>query len=162
MAQPTNKSFLSPVGFVFNINRMPAVTYFCISSNIPELSLPPIDTFNPFIKIPVPGKKLEFGTLNIRFRIDEDMKNYIEIYDWLLFLGFPDSFDQRKTGESVYSDASLIVTTAASTPNLEVKFVDMFPISLSATEFDTDQADIEYLVGSASFSFRKYELTRIV
>lgn len=162
-SQPANKSFLSPIGFKFVIKRMPHVNYFCTTANIPEISLPTVEQFSPFIKQPRPSTKLEFGSFNIRFRIDEDMKNFREIYDWLLFLGFPDNFSQRATPNvDVYSDASMIITTASFTPNLEVKFFDLFPISVNANEFDIDQSDIEYLTADASFAFRKYELTDVV
>lgn len=161
-SQPKNQSFLSPIGFKFVIQRMPHVNYFCTSANMPEITLPAVETHSPFVKQPRPSTKLDFGALNLRFRIDEDMKNYREIYDWLIFMGFPDKFEQRdQEGTTVYSDASLIITTAAFKPNIEIKFVDLFPISMNANEFDIDQTDIEYLTADASFAFRKYELTDI-
>ena len=36
---PSNKNFLSPVGFKFVIGRTPNVDYFCQSASIPEVSL---------------------------------------------------------------------------------------------------------------------------
>ena len=51
-----NKSFLSPVGFKFVINKLPHVSYFCTAANIPDMTLGQIDTVdNTFIKLPVPG-----------------------------------------------------------------------------------------------------------
>ena len=168
-SQPENKSFLSPIGFKFTIQRLPHVNYFCTSVELPEISIGQITTIqNPFIRLPVPGDKLDFGLLNIRFRVDEDMKNFQEIYDWLIALGFPDNFAQRgaiqrtttNVGE-VYSDGSLILTTAQFQPNIEVKFTDMYPTSLSAVQFDIERTDIEYLQADVNFAFRKYELTTI-
>jgi hypothetical protein len=169
-SQPDNKSFLSPIGFRFAIKRLPHVNYFCTSAEIPDISMGQIDTVeNTFIKLPVPGDKLTFGLLNLRFRVDEDMKNFQEIYDWLIGLGYPDNFTQSaaiRTGiqaqGEVYSDGSLIVTTASFQPNIEVKFVDMYPVSLSAVAFNLEQSDIEYLQADVNFAYRKYELTTIV
>jgi len=167
--QPSNKSFLSPIGFKFVLNKLPHVTYFCTSAEIPDISMGQIDTVeNTFIKLPVPGDKLQFGLLNIRFRVDEDLKNFQEIYDWLIGLGYPDNFEQRANisrgiqniGE-VYSDGSLVVTTASYKPNVEIKFVDMYPVSLSAVPFNIEATDIDYVQADVNFAYRKYELTTI-
>lgn len=169
-SQPENKSFLSPIGFRFSIQRLPHVNYFCTSTSIPDLTMGQIDTVeNTFIKLPVPGDKLLFGLLNLRFRVDEDLKNFQEIYDWLIGLGYPDNFSQsqairtgiQEQGE-VYSDGSLIVTTGSMKPNIEVKFIDMYPVSLSSVEFNLEQDDITYLQADVNFAYRKYELTTIV
>lgn len=170
-SQPDNKSFLSPIGFKFSIRRLPHVNYFCTSASIPDISMGAIDTVdNTFIKLPIPGDKLTFGLLTLRFRVDEDLKNFQEIYDWMIGLGYPDNFAQygaiarqgvQNIGE-VYSDGSLIVTTAAFKPNVEVRFIDMYPVQLSALEFNIEQTDIEYLLADVSFAYRKYDLTTIV
>jgi hypothetical protein len=167
--QPDNKSFLSPIGFKFVLQRLPHVTYFCTSAELPEISMGQIDTVeNTFIKLPVPGDKLTFGLLNLRFRVDEDMKNFQEIYDWLIGLGYPDNFAQyenisrgiQSVGE-VYSDGSLIITTASYKPNIEVKFTDMYPVSLTSLSFGIDAEDVDYLQADVNFAYRKYELITI-
>ena len=164
-----NKSFLSPIGFKFLIQKLPTVNYFCTSANIPEMTLGQIDTVdNTFIKLPVPGDKLTFGLITVRFRVDEDLKNYQEVYDWMIGLGYPDNFQQRSSlqqgvqrqGE-VYSDASLIITTAAYKPNIEVKFIDAYPVSIAMPEFDIEQTTVTPMVADATFAYRKYELNKI-
>jgi len=169
-SQPSNKSFLSPIGFKFSIKRLPHVNYFCTSAELPDITLGQVDTVeNTFIKLPVPGDKLVFSALNLRFRVDEDMNNFREIYDWLIGLGYPDNFDQSlaiRTGiqaqGETYSDGSLIITTSNFQPNIEVKFIDMYPVSLSAVSFNIEQTDVDYLQADVNFAYRKYELTTIV
>ena len=172
-SQPDNQNFLSPVGFKFTIQRLPHINYFCTSASIPDLTMGQIDTVeNTFIKLPVPGDKLVFGLLNLTFRIDEDLKNFQEIYNWMIGLGFPDNFSQsaalRNTNPNrlppgdTYSDGSLLVTTASYKPNIEVKFTDMYPVSLSSVDFNLEAQDITYLQGTVNFAYRKYELTTIV
>lgn len=171
-SQPENKSFLSPIGFKFAIKRLPHVNYFCTSAELPSISMGQIDTVeNTFIKLPVPGDKLTFDLLNLRFRVDEDLKNFQEIYDWLIGLGYPDNFTQSAALRSgngllpqgdVYSDGSLIITTSAFQPNIEVKFIDMYPVSLSSVSFNIEQTDVDYLQADVNFAYRKYELTTIV
>jgi len=162
---PDNKNFLSPIGFQFAIQRLPNVNYFCTSANIPEMTMGAADLQNPFSKMPMPGEKLEFGDLTLRFRVDEDMKNYKEIYNWMMGLGFPDTFGQRATLDRsttdmglVFSDASLLILTNQYKPNIDIHFVDMYPISLSGVEFNVEQGDVEYLNADVTFSYRKYDL----
>ena len=166
---PENLSFLSPTGFKFSIQKLPHVNYFCTSASIPDITLGQVDQENIFIKIPVPGDKLVFSPLELRFSIDEDLKNFKEIYDWLEGLGYPDNFQQRANLQSalqqnnantgtVYSDGTLIVTTAQYQPNISVNFIDLYPVSLGGLEFNTQSTDVEYLQGSVSFAYRKYSI----
>ena len=166
---PDNLSFLSPTGFKFAIQKLPHVNYFCTSADIPDITLGQVDQENLFIRIPVPGDKLAFSPLNLSFAIDEDMKYFKEIYDWLIGLGYPDNFQQIANLQSalqerneqtglVYSDGSMIITTAQYQPNIIVNFIDLYPISIGGLEFSTQSTDIEYLQGSVSFNYRKYTL----
>tara|TARA_B000000532_G_C18864109_1_gene405446 strand:+ start:364 stop:897 length:534 start_codon:yes stop_codon:yes gene_type:complete len=166
---PDNLSFLSPTGFKFSIQKLPHVNYFCTSATIPDITLGQVDQDNLFIKIPVPGDKLTFSPLELRFQVDEDMKNFKEIYDWLEGLGYPDNFQQRANLQAAlqatnthagktHSDGSLLVTTAQYQPNIEIKFIDLYPISIGGLEFNVQNSEVEYLQGSVSFAYRKYSI----
>ncbi len=160
--EPTNKSLLSPIGFRFQIQKLPHVNYFCTAASIPDMSLGRIDTVtNPFNKLPIAGDKMEFSDLSLKFRVDEDMKNYREIVDWMTGLGFPDNYEQRKLLTEPYSDASLIIMTSQYQPNIEVKFIDLYPTNIASLEFDISQSDIEYLTGDVTFTYRSYQITSI-
>lgn len=170
--QPDNQNFLSPIGFQFSIQKLPNVNYFCTAATIPEMSMGTIDTLDtPFVKMPQPGDKIAFGDFSLRFRVDEDMKNFTEIYDWIISLGYPDNFEQRApwqranpqatASETVFSDASLIIMTNQYKPNIEVKFTDCYPIALSGVQFDVEQNDVDYLSADVSFVYRRYTLSTI-
>ena len=168
--QPSNPSFLSPLGFKLQIKKLPTVNYFIQSVNIPSVSLGTADAETPFVKIPFPGTKLTFGNLQVTFKVDEDMKNYMEIYDWLKGVGFPDNFAQYTnvagaalaSGDGVYSDISLIVMTSAMNPNMEVTFFDCFPVDLSELNFDSTSADVEYITATVSFANRRFDIKALI
>ena len=152
---PDNKNFLSPIGFQFAIQRLPNVNYFCTSASIPEISMGEVETPNPFIRLPNPGEKLAFGQLQLQFRVDEDLKNFQELSDWLVELGYPDELQQRANMQTQYgitSDASLLITTNQYKANVDVKFVDLYATSLSAVEFNIEQGDVEYLNAKVTFA----------
>lgn len=167
---PENKNFLSPIGFQFAIQKLPHVTYFCTNATIPAVTMGQIETLeNPFVRLPIPGEKLQYGDFSVRFRIDEDLKNYQEIYDWMLTLGYPDNFDQaatrqrasNKPGATVYSDASMIITTNQYKPNVNVKFIDLYPTSISGVDFTVEETDVQYLLADVTFRYRKFELSTV-
>ena len=85
--QPDNNNFLSPLGCRFIVKKLPLVNFYCQSASFPSVSLQETETPNPLVRIPLAGTKLTYAPLDIRFRVDEDMKNYLEIYNWMQGLG---------------------------------------------------------------------------
>lgn len=170
--QPSNLNYLRPLGFKLNFERLPNVTYFCQSANLPTINLGVATQATPFIDMPVPGDKMTFDDLVVRFMVDEDMKNYIEMTNWIIGLGFPESRDQfinitnkgrrfnspsdSNTGE--YGDATLTILTSDNLPNIQVKLQDCFPTSLSGLEFDISQGNTQYFQASATFKIRQYQI----
>ena len=76
---PSNKNFLSPVGFKFVIGRTPNVDYFCQSASIPEVNIGVREVPTPVKDYSVPGDKMTFGDLNLRFLVNEDLDNYLSL-----------------------------------------------------------------------------------
>ena len=168
--QVKNKNFLNPTGFKFILNRAPKVVFFSNQANIPGLNLGTADQTTYLTDIPVPGDKLQFQDLNLRFLVDEDLENYLEIQHWLRGLGFPDSLKEIYEWQSnnpnapsstlnYTSDGTLNVLSSSSTPNFKVKFLDMFPVSLSDLDFDATDSDIDYLTANVTFKYTIYNIT---
>jgi hypothetical protein len=164
--QPTNQNFLSPLGFKLQVKKTPHVNYFVQSVNIPSVSLGTAEADTPFTKLPFPGTKLTFGNLQVTFKVDEDMANYLEIYTWLRGVGFPDNFAQYTniagaaltSGEGVFSDITLVVLDSAMNPNIEVTFFDCFPVDLSSIDLDSTSGDVQYVTATVTFANRRFEI----
>lgn len=170
--EPNNQNYLSPLGFRFQLSRTPKTNYFVQSVTLPSVSLGQFDLDDPFVKLPLPGTKLTYDTLNISFIVNEDMENYLEIYNWLKGLGFPESYSQYSALSSqapdlapkatdVYSDASLMVMSSNHNPNIKINFQEMFPISLSDLTFDSTLSDVEYLKATVTFRYRLYTIEKL-
>jgi len=163
---PTNKNFLSPLGFRFFIKKTPGVNYFVQSASIPSISLGTAQVSTPFVRVPFPGEKLEFGDFTITFRVDEELKNYLELYNWMYGLGKPKSFEESKAlygapgmGNGPISDATLIVLNSAKNPVITINFVNMFPSMLSELVFDTRQTSVNYVDCAATFTYESFTFT---
>ena len=171
-SQIENRNFLSPTGFRFSLRRSPKVAFFCNQANIPAMTLGVTEQATYLKNIPVPGDKIEFGDLTLRFLVDEDLKNYMEIQNWIRGLGYPDSlaeFDRLdKEGEifgryagdqdKIYSDGTLSVLTNSLVPQFQIFFKDLFPYDLSTLTFDATQTDQEYFTADVSFKYTIYTI----
>ena len=168
--QPNNKNFLSPLGFRFVMQRAPHLVYFCQSATLPTITLTETQQANPMAELFLPGEHVVFEPFNIRFRVDEDMKNYMEIYDWMIALGAP--VEQQQYGElaaqdvpgsssGIRSDGTLMVLSSNMNPSLQVKFVGLYPTALTPLIFDAGLADLEYLECEVVFRYRNFELTTV-
>jgi hypothetical protein len=171
--QIQNRNFLSPVGFKFTLNRAPKVAFFGNSANIPGMTLGIANQPTYLKDIPTPGDRIEFDDFTIRFLVDENLENYMEIQNWIRGLGYPESLkeiydlqNQKKyvdTKDSklmnIYSDATLTVLSSNQNSNFKVMFSDMWPYSLSPLQFDATNSDIEYFTAEATFKYTIYNIT---
>ena len=170
-----NRNFLSPLGFKFALKRSPSVAFFCNQANIPELTLGIAEQPTPFKDIPIPGDKIQFGDLQLRFLVDENLDNFMEIQNWIRGLGYPENMDEfqdlteqsvlggsfgfSRSGDNIYSDGTLQILSNNLVPSFQVVFSDLFPYSLSTVQFDATDTDVEYFTADVSFKYTVYSLT---
>jgi hypothetical protein len=188
--QPTKLDYASPTQFKFNVIKLPKVEYFCTSVNIPGIAINYVEQQTPLKDIPHPGEKLKYNDLQMSFIVDENLENYQEIHGWLVGLGFPDGYSDYNTlleagkdrfptskssvsselGKIRYpapsqgaalSDATLMVLTNKNNPVVEVRFKDIFPISLSNLEYNQQATDINYLTAQVTFKYSIYNFASI-
>ena len=163
--QPTNINQLNVVSFATNFLRMPGVNYFCQRVNIPGISLANTIQSTPFANIPIEGDVLEFEDLSLAFVVDEDMQNYLELYNWLHALGFPERYAQydNQAGKDIKSDVNIIIHTNKSNPNYSIVFKDVFPIALGVLNFDTNNTDLEPIIVDATFKYTgTFDVSKLV
>ena len=167
-----NRNFLSPTGFKFALKRSPAAAFFCNQANIPSLDLGVAQQTSYLKDFDIPGDKIVFGDLTLRFLVDEDLFNYMEIQNWIRGLGYPEKLSQLKdlsedgkiksrfgqSGENIYSDATLQILSNSLIPKFQIMFKDVFPYSLSTITFDATDTDIEYFTADVSFKYTIYDM----
>lgn len=148
------QNFLSPTGFRFLINRLPHVEFFVQAANIPGISMGVTEVVNPFKPTYRHGDKLQFDEFVVSVRVDQEMKSYTEIFDWMYGLTSPDNFDSYQNlldGEGAYSDATLTILNNKQNPAINVKFKNIFPITLGQISMNTTDGDIDYVMTDITF-----------
>lgn len=168
MAIPSNINPLSSIGYQLNIEKLPELTFFAQEVNLPGITLGEPEYGTPFARVPIPGETLTYDQFSISFLVDEEMKNYKAIYNWIVALGFPEGYQQYlelKSGDNIqlyselasnYSDASLIILNNNNNLSNQVNLRDIFPTALDSLTFQSTNNESQYLVGRVSFKFSYY------
>ena len=186
--QPDKLDYLSPTQFKFNIHQLPKVEFFTTAANVPAISLGDTVMSTPYKDIPMMGDTLSYENLSITFIVDEYLENYISLHEWMTAIGFPKSRKQFsdfrsatastpiatqgtsndigdvKTATSargMFGDAILTMLTNKNNPVVEVRFQDLYPVSLGALEMTQTATDVEYISVSADFTYKIYEIVTL-
>jgi hypothetical protein len=115
---------------------------------------------------------MTFSDFTLKFLVDEDLKNYMEIQNWIRGLGFPESLQQIydwqsnnqnfelpiKSDINIYSDGTLLINTSNENLNYQVIFSRMFPYRLSELNFDSTNTDEEYFTAEVTFKYMMYNI----
>ena len=186
--QPDKLDYLSPTQFKFNIHQLPKVEFFTTAANVPAISLGDAVFPTPYKEIPMMGDTLSYENLSITFIVDEYLENYISLHEWMTAIGFPKSRKQFSDfraetaslplathGESddigdvqpptpvrgMFGDAILTLLTNKNNPVVEVRFQDLYPVSLGALEMTQTATDVEYISVTADFTYKIYEIVTL-
>ena len=175
--QIANRNYMSPLGFKLILTKTPKVDFLCQSANIPQISMGTAVQPSYLKDIPVPGDKVLYDDLTVRFLVDEKMENYLAIYKWITGLGFPESVgqftqlkkDDNRTNRLVtdkadpryfeFSDATLQVLNSNYKPSVLINFVDAFPVSLSTLDFDVTTRDYNFFTAEVTFKYTIFNIT---
>ena len=149
--QPKNINPLADVQFKFEIAALPNTSFFIQTVNLPGVTLeaqtvgaPRIQNFSRYTGV------VTYEALDVTFMIDEYLKNWQEIYEWMI------------GKESKYTSAVLTILSSSMNPTLEVHFKEIFPTSLSAISFDSTTTDPVYQVATISFNYTEYIIKNLL
>lgn len=175
---PSNTDLLQSTKFRVIFDRLPGVTYFCQTANLPGVSLTEIPRATPFVELYHPGEKLIYDTFNVTFLVDEDLTAWTQLHDWIRAITFPTEYEEyvslAKTPNSfspsnrlplnnqfVYSQATLTIYSNKNNPNFRVKMFDVFPTTVGSIIFNTGDSSENIVVADATFRFSYYNYERI-
>jgi hypothetical protein len=156
---PIRNNFLMQNRFLFLINRCPTVTYYLQRVNLPSISLGVSSQSNPTgIDIRLPGNRYIFEDLQVSFPVDEDMKNYREIFDWIKAIAPWTNNKEALVQQKKTSDATLMIFNNAYKPIMIYKYYNIFPSFVSGLDFDITLNDVEPLIASVVFTFTHFDV----
>ena len=143
---------LSQLNFKLKIPTLNNLELRAQSVTIPGLTLGQAMIPTPFVRLSNPGN-LEYTNLQINFMVGENLKDYMEIFNWMVQLSYPDNFTQY---EERKLDGSVLILNSSMKPIMNVRFTDLFPISLSDLNFDSTLSEIQYATATVSLQFNRF------
>ena len=169
---PSNYNVLSPVSFRFSIKKLPNVSFFCQSANIPDLTIGSVARPSPMRDFNTFGDNLEIGALEVSFIVDEDLENYMEIQKWMRDLVSPDNFIGYSTAlvnteeglgnfGGLVSDATLHILTNSMNTNLNIQYKDVFPTDLGGLDFTTQDTEIAAITAMCTFNIADFTIETV-
>ncbi len=137
---PEQINFHNGSYYQLSIARLPMTTFMVQDATLPTVTLPAVHTGSPFVKLNYGGDGIDFSEFRVTFKVDEDFLNYIELFNWIKGLGFPETHESYRELVAdvnnlggVRSDASLVVSSSSKVVHKAIRFRDMHPTSSSKT-----------------------------
>lgn len=172
MTTVCNQDLLQSPKFILSFPRISTTQFFCQSVNIPGISTSSTIQNTMFSDLAIPGDKLNYETFEIEFLVDEELKSWLEIHDWMRGIAFPEKFEEysglknlspfsMNTKFPQYADAELIVLAANNTPKIKLHFIELFPISLSRIDLDIRIGSEKTITATSSFKFKRYDIIKV-
>ena len=171
---PTNPNHLQPNKFILTFGRTPNMTYFCQSLSVPGISLGEIPVNNPFLDVYSPGEKAIYDLLNVTFMVDEELKSWLEIHDWIRAMTFPTEYAEyrelarlnkfvssERDAKPQFSDASVVLLSSSNYPYYRFNFHDVFPTSISTFIMNTQDDPSTIITADATFRYTYYDVEKL-
>lgn len=174
---PVNPNLLSQFSWKFSVRKLPYVNFFAQKVELPDVSTTLPLYPNPNTRIPLSPDHLTYTELAVHFKVDEDLRNYEEIYHWIRGLAFPEDTDERakltndssalplrshrEKMQNLSSDISLMLLSNHKNPNVEFVYRDAMPTYLSKLQFNHTDDSVEYISATAHFAFVLFDILRL-
>jgi hypothetical protein len=139
--------------FMFVNKSFKEVEFACTGVSIPGISLNATIQASRYSDVKHPGDKLEYEDLSLEFLVDEELKNYQEISDWLKSI---ESTSYSKINETI-SDSKIIINDSSHKLIGTYTFKDSFPVSLSSIQLSVDETGVVFPRATVSLTYTSYE-----
>lgn len=128
-------SFFNSENFRFVIDSEPDITFYITSGDIPSSSLASIPTSYRGGKSFQPGDSREYSPLSLNLIVDEKLKSYRRMHQWLNDLACSEN------PVSEFKDVSLILYSSHNNPTIDFKFINAFPVSVGSIPISNQVTD---------------------
>ena len=187
MRQPTVYDYSQQSQFKVFLPLFPTTEWFVVRANVPGVSLGQAVQTTPMLDMPIIGDKLTYDDFYVTFLVDEELKNYTEMHDWLINCAAPEKRSQfrgkerpagipkrpqteimdlilgnvKESDRDLYSNLDLFIMSSKNNPVVKIQMVEAFPISLTNIEYSHQESDVTYAECTATFAFSYFTISAI-
>lgn len=150
----TNLNFLTPTSFklIIDNKKFANIEYFITNVTLPSIDTTEIQANWNGFSIFMPGGTVNHGTLSVKFMVDESMRNYSEIFNWIV--------DNNVASDPIKHDIILSILSSKNNTNRQFRFIDAFPLSIGGFDLNTQISDVEYASTETTFRYTRFEILR--
>ena len=148
---------LLPTYYRFFLSRSPTVSYFCQAASLPTVTMGEVLIPTPFMPVKAPSK-MEFDELTITFIVDEEMKNWLEIFNWMRSCTNVEDYTEFNPSNTHLTTANLVILNSNKKPKMNVTFEGLYPRTLGSVDFNSAIMDPEPFQCTATFAYRNYNI----
>ena len=185
--QPTVFDYSQQSQFKVFLPLFPTTEWFVVRANVPGVSLGQAVQTTPMLDMPIIGDKLTYDDFYVTFLVDEELKNYTEMHDWLINCAAPEKRSQfrgkerpdgipkrpqteimdlvlgnvKESDRDLYSNLDLFIMSSKNNPVVKIQMVEAFPISLTNIEYSHQESDVTYAECTATFAFSYFTISTI-
>lgn len=161
-ATPINTNLALNTNFRFVLKKVPHVTYFVTSITTPNTNATPLQyDFMTATPLKLPGGAATTD-VSIRFIIDEDFKNYIEMYRWFRssvpYKDFKEIVPENLAGPS---DGVMYLMNNKKNPMRMITYRNLIPTQLSGFTLSHGESEPSVLTASVTFVFDTFTVTQL-
>ena len=187
MRQPAVFDYSQQSQFKVFLPLFPTTEWFVVRANVPGVSLGQAVQTTPMLDMPIIGDKLTYDDFYVTFLVDEELKNYTEMHDWLINCAAPQQRSQfrgkerpdgipkrpqteimdlvlgnvKQSDRDLYSNLDLFIMSSKNNPVVKIQMVEAFPISLTNIEYSHQESDVTYAECTATFAFSYFTISAI-
>ena len=165
----TNQDFMNAGNFVVVVEKFNNIAFFTDAVDIPGISLNHPEQPNPFANLHRVADRIQYDTLSLSFRVNEDLSNWNEIYAWMVGATFPEDYPQYIAATSPSEKEKVLFTTITVTilnnykkPLKNITFYDCLPTALSGFTMTTSDSSIEPVNSNVTFVFTHFKVENLV
>ena len=182
--QPTVFDYSQSNQFKVFLPIFPTTEWFVVRANVPSVQLGTADRYTPFVNIQLVGDHITYGDFSMTFIVDENLKNYMEMYNWVKNIGFPfehaqfnvldrPDYGNRSGGtkynpekdtyskvhdEDLYSDILLHIMSGKNNLVATCEIYEAFPTTLGAIEYSQQETDMTYAQCEVGFAYSWFDV----
>ena len=167
MALTENFNYLQPTGFKLVIDRTnyPNLEFFVQDFTHAGVIMNTADSqYKKLAAIPFIGDKLTYNEMLANIILDEDMKAYTEMHDWMRRILDQDMttpvdrFKAKTEKPPAQSDITLSILSSSNNVIVQIKYRDCIPTALTDIQFQATGGGDAFLTFGASFRFTYFDI----
>jgi len=100
--------------------------------------------------------------LSLTFMVDEKLKNWLEIYNWMRECTNQENFDTyEEPDKHLNSEGVLFIHDSNNNPKFRINFDGLFPTSLGGLNFQTGSMGSAFQYSTVTFEYTLFKITSL-